>query len=68
VLSAAIANPAEPSSLQPTSPELLIDSEYLLYAAGLLASVEPEAAFALAANSLQRVENGDCHGPECQIA
>jgi uncharacterized protein (TIGR01319 family) len=67
-LRAAISNPTEPASLLPTKPELLIDSEYLLYAAGLLASVEPQVAFALAAESLQRVDNEDTHGRERQIA
>ena len=67
-LRAAIANPGEPASLLPTAPELLIDSEYLLYAAGLLASVEPKIAFTLAAGSLRRVDNEDSHGRERQIA
>jgi hypothetical protein len=52
----------------PAAPELLIDSEYLLYAAGLLAAVEPEVAFTLAAGSLRRVDNEDSHGRERQIA
>jgi uncharacterized protein (TIGR01319 family) len=56
VLHAALANPADPFSLRPTAPALFIDADYLLYASGLLAEVEPEAAFALALASLRPLE------------
>ena len=55
VLEAACADPALPTSLRPAAPRLLVDGDYMLYAAGLLAEVEPRAAFALAAGSLRPV-------------
>ena len=45
----------DPAVLLPLNPALYIDSEYLLYGAGLLCEKFPEAAFAIAKNSLQRV-------------
>jgi uncharacterized protein (TIGR01319 family) len=56
VLHAVLADPADPLSLRPTAPALFIDADYLLYASGLLAEVEPEAAFALALGSLRPLE------------
>jgi uncharacterized protein (TIGR01319 family) len=53
ILSAALADPAEPASLRPQAPRLLLDSEYLLYAVGLLAEAEPEAALALGLNHMR---------------
>jgi hypothetical protein len=47
VLTAALADPAEPFSLRPRAPRLMLDRHYLLYACGLLASVEPRAALEL---------------------
>lgn len=44
VLAAGLADPAQPQSLKPKAPRLMLDSEYVLYAVGLLAAVEPEAA------------------------
>jgi uncharacterized protein (TIGR01319 family) len=55
VLEAACADPARPTSLRPAAPRLLVDGDYMLYAAGLLAGVEPETAFALASGSLRPV-------------
>lgn len=55
VLEAAIADPAAPFSLRPLAPKLLIDADYVLYAAGLLATVEPEAALRLVRRSLKSV-------------
>lgn len=57
VLRAALADPAEPMSLRPKRPALYVDTDYLLYAAGLLAEVDPDAGFALASASLRPVEN-----------
>jgi uncharacterized protein (TIGR01319 family) len=48
VLRMALADPAEPEVLAPRSPRMLIDSQYLLYACGLLQTVEPQAALELA--------------------
>ena len=46
-LARALADPAEPQSLRPKDPELRLDGDYLLFACGLLAGVEPEAALTL---------------------
>jgi uncharacterized protein (TIGR01319 family) len=43
-LAAGLADPAQPQSLKPKAPALLLDSDYVLYAVGLLAAVDPEAA------------------------
>ncbi len=53
LLSAMLADPARPHELCPVSPRFLIDRDYVLYAAGLLAAVEPRVAFALAVSSLR---------------
>ncbi|MFQ5937517.1 MAG: methylaspartate mutase accessory protein GlmL [Acidiferrobacterales bacterium] len=47
-LAMALAHPAEPLSLRPRQPRLLLDRDYVLYACGLLAAVEPDAALRLA--------------------
>lgn len=47
ILAMACADSNDPESLRPRNPKLYIDSEYLLYACGLLGSVEPEAALTL---------------------
>lgn len=59
ILEAVVADPAEPLSLLPRQPRLLLDRDYMLYACGLLASVEPEAAYDLAVNNLCSVDHGD---------
>jgi uncharacterized protein (TIGR01319 family) len=51
-LSGGLADPDEPLSLRPSRPELLLDSGYLLYAAGLLGSVDPQSAVMLARENL----------------
>jgi uncharacterized protein (TIGR01319 family) len=53
ILRAALADPAEPNSLRPRRPRLMVDCEYLLYAVGLLAEAEPEAALALGLNHMR---------------
>lgn len=68
VLQAAIADPKDPSCLQPIAPRLLIDADYLIYAAGLLASVEPECAFNLAMRSLRPADREESHGRHRQSA
>jgi uncharacterized protein (TIGR01319 family) len=55
ILSAALADPAEPASLRPRRPRLLLDGAYLLYACGLLGEVAPQAAFDLALAHLEPV-------------
>jgi uncharacterized protein (TIGR01319 family) len=56
VLGETLASPAEPHSLRPRSPRLLLDREYLLYACGLLGSVEPQAALELALTHLENID------------
>lgn len=53
LLSGTLYDRQEPKSLRPVEPELLIDHDYVLFAAGLLAEVEPTAAFELARASLK---------------
>jgi hypothetical protein len=45
ILSGCLYSKDEPDSLRPRDPALLVDQNYVLYAAGLLAKAEPEAAF-----------------------
>jgi len=52
ILSRALADAREPLALKPVAPRLLLDREYLLYACGLLQSVEPHAALELALANL----------------
>jgi uncharacterized protein (TIGR01319 family) len=53
ILAMALADPAEPLSLRPRAPRLLLDRHYLLYASGLLAAAEPHAALELALTHLE---------------
>jgi MutL protein len=46
--------------LRPRKPKFLLDREYLLYACGLLASVEPQAALELALAHLEPI-NSETH-------
>jgi uncharacterized protein (TIGR01319 family) len=52
LLGRALADAREPLALMPAAPRLLLDREYLLYACGLLQSVEPQAALELALEHL----------------
>jgi uncharacterized protein (TIGR01319 family) len=56
--SAAIVRDAlgsrDPFSLGPTAPEVLIDSDYVLYAAGLLADLHPDTGVELARRSMRQ--------------
>jgi uncharacterized protein (TIGR01319 family) len=61
VLERALADAAEPLVLKPRSPRLLIDREYLLYACGLLQSVEPQAALELALAHLAELDQETSH-------
>ena len=51
-LRGGLAHPDEPLSLRPSRPDLLLDTGYLLYAAGLLGSVDPQSAVMLARENL----------------
>lgn len=55
VLCMAVADTAEPRSLRPRAPRLLIDAHYLLYACGLLGTADPQAALELALKHLTSV-------------
>jgi hypothetical protein len=61
VLRMALADPAEPLSLRPRAPRLLVDMDYLLYACGLLGAVEPEAALELALKHLSPADEEKRH-------
>lgn len=52
LLDAVRADPDEPQSLRPRAPRLLLDRDYVLYACGLLATVDAPSALALARASL----------------
>ncbi len=52
LLAAARADSKDPRSLRPREPQLYLDRDYLLFAVGLLAAVEPQAALALALRSI----------------
>jgi uncharacterized protein (TIGR01319 family) len=68
VLNAALADASDPFSLRPSNPVLLIDTDYLLYASGLLAAVDRDAALALALGSLRPLKERDAHEHRSQIA
>ena len=59
ILTAALADGRDKTSLRPAAPTLYVDGDYLLYAAGLLAEVEPRAAFALALGGVKAVGGED---------
>jgi len=46
-LAATLADPTEPQSLRPKAPDIRLDSDYVLFAVGLLAEAEPKAALTL---------------------
>jgi uncharacterized protein (TIGR01319 family) len=52
ILAAALGDDSDKTSLMPRAPAIHIDRDYLLYATGLLAEVEPDAAFAMAMNGI----------------
>lgn len=62
ILEMALADPAEPLSLRPRRPRLLLDRDYILYACGLLAAVQPETALALALTHLKPIGEEEHHG------
>jgi len=56
LLDAMRAAPSDPHSLRPRAPRLYVDRDYILFGIGLLAGVEPQAALALARNSVTPAE------------
>ncbi len=65
VLATALADAAEPLSLRPRRPRLLLDTNYLLYACGLLSTVEPQAALELALAHFSELEEEIPHERAC---
>ena len=61
LMSALLADPQRPNELCPVSPRFLVDRDYVLCAAGLLAAVEPRAAFELARHSLHEAVDAPTH-------
>ena len=55
ILSAGLAEAARPQNLKPRAPKMFLDSDYVLFACGLLAAVAPEAALTLGLNHLHPV-------------
>lgn len=68
VLQAALADAADADSLRPRDASLFVDADYLLYAAGLLATAEASLAFDLAMRSMKRVTKVNDHGGHQQTA
>ena len=56
ILRAACAGTHRPGELRPRAPRLAVDAGYLLYAAGLLAQVDPTAAFDCARRHLRIID------------
>jgi uncharacterized protein (TIGR01319 family) len=52
LVEAVRADPSDPGSLRPRAPRLFLDRDYVLFAIGLLAAVEPRVACALARRSI----------------
>ncbi len=65
ILSAALSDPSSPRSLRPRRPRMMIDKDYMLYATGLLASKEPDAALKLGLKNLKEMSREEighgCH-------
>lgn len=61
VLAMALADPQHPLSLRPVAPRRLLDRHYLLYACGLLATADPQAALELAITHLQHLPVEETH-------
>lgn len=57
VLSGAWENPKAPESLTPSNPQMYVDGQYVLYAIGLLADLEPTAAVRIGKKYLQLVSS-----------
>ena len=62
ILGGGLAHADEPLSLRPAGPDLLLDSGYLLYAVGLLGTVDSRAAVMLGRDNLVDLEEGKNDG------
>lgn len=60
-LETVLADAAEPFVLKPRSARLMLDHDYLMYACGLLGSVEPAAALELALTHLAPLDRETAH-------
>lgn len=56
ILAAGLRRPEEPMALLPRQPRLLLDQDYVLFAVGLLAAVDRDAAAALGLNHLRELK------------
>ncbi|MDX1513060.1 MAG: glutamate mutase L, partial [Gammaproteobacteria bacterium] len=63
ILRACLADPAQPLSLRPRAPKLLLDGGYLLFAVGLLGSVAPREAVMLGLTHMQSLGEAIEHEP-----
>jgi uncharacterized protein (TIGR01319 family) len=61
ILQRALADARAPLALKPVAPRLLLDREYLLYACGLLQSVDAHAALELALAHLADLDQEPAH-------
>jgi uncharacterized protein (TIGR01319 family) len=59
ILEAALQDGQDPQALLPERPSLYLDTSYVLYAVGLLASVDRTGAIKVARRSLRRVREAD---------
>lgn len=56
ILSSCLFDPLDRFTLRPMNPKLYVDSDYIMYAGGLLATVYPEKALRIVKNSLHAVD------------
>jgi uncharacterized protein (TIGR01319 family) len=56
ILSSCLFDPLDRFTLRPMNPQLYVDSDYIMYAGGLLATVHPEKALRIVKNSLRAVD------------
>jgi hypothetical protein len=61
ILAGALADSADPASLRPRRPRLLLDRHYLLYACGLLGAVDAHAALELALKHIEPLDQESPH-------
>ena len=62
ILETAVADSGDPFSLKPGKPRLLLDRNHVLFACGLLAAADPEAALTLALAHIRPIAPEQEHG------
>ncbi len=70
ILARAFVQNQNPLILQPTSPQFLLDRDYVLWAAGLLGEIAPVQALHFLKNSIDWRKEAmarDCHGSDMKI-